>query len=293
MIVVTTPTGQIGASLLPRLLEAKTEVRVIARDPSKLPTEIRERVDIVEGSHRDLQVMSAALRSADALFLVVPPGFEQSGAHHRYLDFAHTASTALRENDVRRVVGVTSAGHDWPEQAGLLSAAFAMDAALRETGVAYRALSMPWFMENLLNQMGAIRDTGQLSMGYASERVLPSIAAQDIAKAAAGLLLDPTWTGQEDVPVFGPDRLTPVEMAGVIGRVLGRSIQYVQVGLETISARILGRGAPQVVADDMIQMIAAQNAGIYDVDLIMSSPTETNFETWVETVLRPVFDTQL
>jgi uncharacterized protein YbjT (DUF2867 family) len=291
MIVVTTPTGQIGASLVPRLIEANVDVRVIARDPSKLPAEVRERVDVVEGSHRDLPVMSAALDGADTLFLVVPPGFEDGGARGRYLDFAHSAVTAVQTNYVPRVVGVTSAGHDWMGRAGLLSAAFAMDDAIRESGVAYRALSMPWFMENLLNQVGPIRETGRLSMGYVADRVLPSIAARDVAAVAAGLLLNPGWTGQENVPVFAPDRLTPVEMAEVIGQVLGRPVEYVQLELDAIAARFTGRGSPQIVADDMTQMIDAQNTGIYDLDVAAASPSETNFQAWVETVFKPAFDT--
>ena len=165
-----------------------------------------------------------------------------------------------------------------------------MDATLRETGVAYRALSMPWFMENFLGQLESMRNTGQVSMGYAFDRVLPSIAAQDVAQAAARLLLDSDWTGQEDVPVFGPDRLTPIEMTEIACRVLGRPRQYVQIGLDTIRAGFLGRGRPQVAADDVTQMIAAQNAGIYDAGVVTSSPGETNFETWAETVLRPAFE---
>jgi len=38
----------------------------------------------------------------------------------------------------------------WPEPAGLLSAAFAMDEQLQLSGAAYRALSMPFYMERLV-----------------------------------------------------------------------------------------------------------------------------------------------
>jgi uncharacterized protein YbjT (DUF2867 family) len=38
MIVITTPTGQIGRQVLGNLLESGEELRVIARDPSQLPT---------------------------------------------------------------------------------------------------------------------------------------------------------------------------------------------------------------------------------------------------------------
>jgi hypothetical protein len=64
----------------------------------------------------------------------------------------------------------------------------------------------------------------------------------------------------------------------------------VQVELGAIAARFLGRGSPQIVADDMTRMIDAQNTGIYDVDTATASSTRTSFPTWVETVFKPAFD---
>ena len=49
MIVITTPTGQIGRQVLGNLLDSGQELRVIARDPSQLPAEVREDLDIVDG----------------------------------------------------------------------------------------------------------------------------------------------------------------------------------------------------------------------------------------------------
>ena len=50
MIVVTTPTGNIGSLVVKDLLSAGEAVRVIVRDQAKLSTEIRGRVEVVEGS---------------------------------------------------------------------------------------------------------------------------------------------------------------------------------------------------------------------------------------------------
>ena len=50
MILITTPTGDIGARVLRHVLDARQDVRVILRDPAKLPEEIRSRIEVVEGS---------------------------------------------------------------------------------------------------------------------------------------------------------------------------------------------------------------------------------------------------
>ena len=62
MIVVTAPTGQIGSKLIPMLLNAEQPVRVIVRDPGRLSPEVRDRVEIVQGSHCNAAVVKEAFR---------------------------------------------------------------------------------------------------------------------------------------------------------------------------------------------------------------------------------------
>jgi len=45
MIVITTPTGQIGRQVLGNVLNSGKPIRVIVRDPSRLPSEARKRID--------------------------------------------------------------------------------------------------------------------------------------------------------------------------------------------------------------------------------------------------------
>jgi uncharacterized protein YbjT (DUF2867 family) len=73
MIVITTPTGDIGHQVIDNILNRGEPIRVIARDPSRLPTHTRERVEVVQGSHDDIEVVTKAFAGADAVFRLVPP----------------------------------------------------------------------------------------------------------------------------------------------------------------------------------------------------------------------------
>ncbi|MFI9575472.1 NAD(P)H-binding protein [Microbispora rosea] len=290
MIVVTTPTGQIGSRLVRRLLDQDEEVRVIARDASRLNGAVRERAEIVVGSHDDPAVLDKALPGADALFWLVPPNPQAPSAEEHYLAFARAGSAAVARHDVGHVVGVSSAGHGWPAPAGVLSAAFAMDAELRTSGAAYRALSMPFYMENLLGQLDAILGHGAFSLTCAGDLPLASIATRDIAGIAAGLLTDLSWTGQENLPVFGPDRLTPDGMAEVISQELGRPVAYRRVSLDDYASLLRSRGAGDQAVKDVTEAFAAQDHGIYDADWATATPTPTDFRTWCRDVLKPTAD---
>lgn len=291
MIVVTTPTGQIGRQLVRQLLDQDEKVRVIARDPGRLEAAVRDRAEVVQGSHDDPAVLDRALDGAGALFWLVPPDARAPSAREHYLGFARAGAAAIARHGVGHVVGVSSAGHGWPAPAGVLSAAFAMDAELRASGAAYRALSMPFYMENLLGQLGAMREQEAFSLTCAGDLPLATVATRDIAGAAAGLLTGLSWSGQENLLVFGPDRLTPDGMAEVISSELGRPVAYRRMSMDDFASVLRSRGAGDQAVTDMTQMFAAQDQGIYDADWAQAAPAPTGFRAWCREVLRPAAGT--
>jgi uncharacterized protein YbjT (DUF2867 family) len=292
MIVITTPTGQIGGQVLDRILDSGEALRVIARDPSRLPERVPARAEVVQGSHGDAGTITKALAGADLLFwLVPPPGFGHAERAERYyLDFTRPACEALRGLGTG-VVGVSTLGHGYRGKAGLLSAALAMDKLIEGTGAAYRALALPFFMENLLRQAQEIAEQGTFTMANAADRPLPAVATQDVAAAAAALLLDTSWSGQASVPVTSPDHLTPDDMAEVISDTLGRTIRYRQVPIAERQAMMLQRGASEAMAQDFADMTEAQNKGIYDAEpRDPNCAATTSFRQWCRDTLKPAVD---
>ncbi len=291
MIVITTPTGDIGRQLLDRVLDGGEAVRVIARDPSRLSAHVRERAEVVSGSHGDADVIAKALDGADRLFWLVPPAFrDPRDAERYYLDFTGPVAEALAGREVR-VVGVSTLGHGYQGKAGFLSAALAMDRLIEGTGTAYRALALPFFMENLLHQVSEITEHGTFSLANAADRPLPTVATRDAAAAAARLLLDPSWSGQGAVPVVGSDDLTPEGMAEVISDALGRTVRFRQLPVADVEAGMLGHGASGPMAHGMAAMIEAQNNGIYDAEPRgPHSAGATDFRQWCRDTLKPAVE---
>ena len=169
----------------------------------------------------------------------------------------------------------------------MLSAAFAMDVELAASGAAYRALSLPFYMENLLGQLGSMRERGAFSLTCAADQPLAMIATRDIAANAADLLTDLAWTGQENLPVFGPDRLTPDELADVISQELGWPVVYQRLAMDDFAAMLRSRGASERAVADTLEMFAAQDSGIYDADWSTARIAPTDFRTWCREVLKP------
>ena len=288
MIVVTTPTGKIGHRVVQDLLDAGEKVRVVARDPNKLPRAVRDRVEIVEGSHVDAAVVDRAFDGAEAVFWLVAP----DPAHmteRSYVEFAEPAVGAIRRRGVARVVAVAALGRGtaWQDKAGLVTGAIRMVDSLNESGAAVRGLALPAFMENALQQLDAIKG-GRMFGPVDPDKKVPHTATRDAGAAAARLLRDRSWTDQEDVPVLGPEDLSYAELAAIVSDVLGREVRYQQVSFDALKAQLIGHGMSDAFAQGYVDMMRAKNEGMDNVTARTSANTgPTTFRQWAEEELKP------
>ncbi len=287
---MTTPTGDIGSQVLHTLLDSGEELRVIVRDPAKLPDPVRDRVDVVTGSHSDAAVVDRAFAGADAVFWVVPPDPGAPSLETAYSGFTQAAAKAFTAHRVGHVVGVSALGRGTAvaDRAGLVTASLAMDDLIAGTGVAYRALANPSFMDNLLRQVASIRDEGVFTDTVDPDRKAPAAATRDIAAAGARLLLERSWTGAGSVPVLGPEDLSADDMARTMSEVLGRPVGYRREALDDMGARLAGYGIGAAFARGMVDMMRAKDEGLDDgVPRTAEHPSPTTFRQWCEEVLEP------
>jgi uncharacterized protein YbjT (DUF2867 family) len=290
MIVVTAPTSNIGRQVLENSLASGAPIRVIARDPSRLPAHTRDRVEVVQGSHGDADVVSRAFAGTDAVFWLVPPNPTAKSLEAAYLDFTRAACEAIKRHGVRRVVGVSALGRGTAlaGNAGLVTASLAMDDLIASTGVSYRALAMPSFMDNILRQVEPIRSRGVFFSPIAGDRKLPTCATRDIAAVAAGLLRDSSWSGVGHAAVLGPEDLSFNDMAEIISEVLGKPVRFQQISFEAFKAGFIDRGASEAFAQGMTDMMSAKNQGLDNAEpRTPASTTPTSFRQWCDEVLKP------
>jgi uncharacterized protein YbjT (DUF2867 family) len=290
MIVITTPTGDIGHQVLKHVVQGSESIRVIARDPSRIPQEIRHHIEVVQGSHGDAAIIEKVLTGADALFWLIPPEpfMNMNSVDEAYANFTRPAAKAITKCAVKRVVSVCGIGRGWNKEAGLVTANIKADDVLASTGVALRTLMMPSFMENLLRQSATIKNAGVLSLPVRADLKAPLVATSDIAAVAAKFLMDTTWTGQADVPVLGPEDISPSEMAEILSDVLGRPVRYEQTPMEAYKGRMVSRGMSEAFAQGLADMMTAKNEGM-DLTASRAAAVDapTTFRQWSETVLKP------
>ena len=290
MIVITTPTGQIGSQVLESLVGSGEHLRLVARDLSGIPADTRQRVEVIEGSHGDPAVVDKAFDGADAVFWLTPPDPRAESVEAAFVGFTRPAAEAFNRHGVRRVVGVSALGRGtpWAARAGYVAGSLAMDDLIASSGAAYRALTNPSFMDNIARQAESIRTQGMFFSPIDGDRKLPAVATRDIAAAASRLLLDDNWSGVGEVPLLGPEDLSFNNMAEIISEVLGTQVRFHQTTFEAYKDRFVGFGMTDAMAQGMTDMAWAKNEGLDNaVQRTPENSTPTGFRQWCEEVLKP------
>ena len=290
MILVTAPTSTVGRDLVENLLAADESLRLVVRDPTHLEATVRERAEIVTGSHGDPNVIDTACRGADAVFWLAPTIHDAPTVAASFADFSRPAAQAFTRHGVGRVVAVSALGRGTPvaDRAGLVTASLQMDDLLGAAGVPFRAVACASLMRNFLHQVPAIRQVGALAMTLDPERRGPLVTSRDVAGRCRELLLDESWTGSGEIACLGPEDLSPNQIAAIISTAIGREIAYTQITDEALREQLLSTGHGPAMAQGTVDMSAAKNAGL-DAGVKRTAATRnpTTFEQWCGKILAP------
>jgi len=291
-ILVTTPAGNIGRRVLSELLAPEFSVRVIARNPSRLPAEIREEVEVVRGSTDDPALLRRALDGVETLFWCVPTEpLQATNVRGHYERFARAGSQAIREAGTPRVVTISAGGKGLARNAGPISGLHAMEDILNQSGAAMRHLRCGWFMENFLRQAGRICGHGFLSYPMPGHLALPMAAATDIADVALRWLVRRDWAGIKDVAVHGPQDLSYDKAAAIIELVLERPVRYREVSSDDYVRNLVRSGASEHYARCQAAMFVELRRGAARTEpRTAESTTSTTLAAWVERELLPTME---
>lgn len=290
MIVLTSVTGHIGGRVLSDLLDHspdEEQIRVVVRDPAKLSPAVRDRVEVVEGSHRDAAVVDRALDGADALFWLMPAEPTAPSIYATYVTASIPGAEAVVRHHVPRVVTVSALGRGTGLYAGHVSASLAMDDLFRSTGAHVRVLANPTFIDNLERQVPSLA-AGVMTGTLPADLRTPMVATRDIGDAAARLLRDDSWTGQDTVDLLGPEDLSADDVAAILTDVLGRPVRYERGDRDADLATFQRYGMSAAVAQALVDMDLAKERGL---DLAITrtpeNTTPTTLHAWATEVLRP------
>ncbi|MGE7991089.1 NmrA family NAD(P)-binding protein [Pseudomonas sp. NPDC089554] len=224
MYVITGITGQVASTVARNLLAAGKEVRAVVRDAAKGESWLAEGCRVAIADMHDRPALIQAFSGAEGVFVLLPPNFDPSPDYPETRAIIANLHAALRTCAPRKVVCLSTIGAQ-ADQPNLLSQLGEMERQLGQLPIPVTFLRAGWFMENSLWDIAPARDEGVLhSFLQPLDKPVSMVATADIGRTAAALLQE-DWHGVRVIELEGPQRITPLELASTLGRLLGREVK--------------------------------------------------------------------
>ncbi|MFD9117631.1 SDR family oxidoreductase [Streptomyces bottropensis] len=251
-IAVTGSTGRLGGRVARRLAERGVPQRLLARSPERtprLPGAVAARAD-----YADRDAVRTALTGVDTVFMVsASESADRLAQHKAFVD-------AVVEAGVRHLVYLSFFGAAADATFTLARDHFHTEQHIRGSGLAYTFLRdnlYAEFVPDLVGEDGVIR--GPAGHGRAA-----FVGQDDIADAAATVLLRPDDHAGTAYDLTGPESFALDEAAVILSELLGRTVTYQQETVEEAYASRASYGAPQWQLDAWVSTYTAIASGELD-----------------------------
>lgn len=213
LIAVTGATRGVGRRVARRLADAGAVLRLVVRDPSRVPD--LPGAGVARAGYDEPDAVRAALRDASTLFLVSAHEHpDRFGLHAGVVDAAVDAG-------VERIVYLSFLGAAPDATFTFARDHFHTEQHVRGTGVAFTFLRDNLYQDALPFFVG----TDRVIRGPAGDGRVSAVARDDIADVAAAVLRQPGHEGRT-YDVTGPEAITLHEAAEELTRATGRPVRY-------------------------------------------------------------------
>lgn len=272
-VLVTGANGNVGRNLAPGLVQSGCDVRMLVRDPSRHPS-----IDgalVIEGDLADPSSLRPALDGADSIFLLLTllPGVD---------DFDSVVEEVANAG-VRHIVLLSSVNvaGDTANVLGELNRR--AEHAVVRSGLDYTILRAGAFHSNALAWAESIRSANAVHDSYA-EFVSAPVDPRDIAEVAHEVLLSPGEGGRIHT-LTGPEQLSYRRQAEILGEVLGRDIEFCELGTDEARAMMIRNGRRPERVDSLLRMQRNNDSYLNEIDPSVSNilgRPATSFRQWAQ-----------
>ena len=293
MYAITGATGNTGSVIAAKLLGRGEEVRVIGRDASRLAGFVQKGAEAFVADVTDASALTKAFAGAKAVYAMIPPNIAAPDVSAYQERVSDALVTAIASAGVGHAVVLSSVGADKPDKTGPVVGLHKLELKLNGVaGLNTLYIRAGYFMQNLLAQIGVIKNFGVLGGPLRADLPLAMIAARDIGDWAAEKLLQLSFSGKQARELLGQRDVNYREVASVIGRAIGKpNLTYSHFPPQLVKPALLQSGMSSSMADLILEMSEALNSG-YMAPLEPRSAqntTPTSIETFVAGEFVPRF----
>jgi len=267
--VITGSTGHISKPIILALVQAGKKVSVLTSKTEKAKEIEALGATALVGSLFDVAFLKKAFKGAEVVYTMIPPLWQTNNWRASQLEVARNYIEALKANEIKYVVNLSSVGAQHSEGVGPVNAMHDFEQLLNKThGINVKHLRPSSFYYNLLSQIALIKQAGIMGANYGDDNnKLAFVHTDDIAKVAIEELLNLNFKGNS-VRYIVSDIRTSKEVAATLGKAIGKEIPWVVFTDDEQREGMLKGGVPESHAGPFTEMGAAIRTGRMQEEII-------------------------
>jgi NAD(P)H dehydrogenase (quinone) len=251
-IAVTGATGRLGGRVARMLAASGTKQRLVVRNPVRAPR--LPASEVTQATYADEAAVRRALAGVETVFMVSASETPDRVAQHRA--FVDAAAAAGVEHLV--YVSFFRAAPD--ATFTLARDHYATEEHIRASGLAFTFLRDNLYADFLPAMVGSDR----VLRGPAGQGRVAAVAQDDVADAAAAVIVHPGAHAGVTYDLTGPDSLTLDEVAALLTEATGRKVTYHPETVEEAYRSRASFGVPDWQVDAWVSTYTAIAAGEMD-----------------------------
>jgi uncharacterized protein YbjT (DUF2867 family) len=270
-------TGNIGSKLANILLDKGEKVKVIGRSAERLKPFVDHGAEAAVGDVSDVGFLTNAFKSANAVFALIPPAYTAKDFRGYYNEIGANIVKSIQESGVKHVVFLSSHGAHLSEKTGPVKGLYDVEQQLNHLAdVNILHLRPTNFMENLLANIGMIKNMGMNGGGVKGDIKISMIATKDIASVAAEHLLKRDFSRKAVHELLGERDVSMEEVTKVFGKKIGKpDLRYVQFSPEEEKKGLRDFGLSDDASDQLVELSQAMNDSLIAVNIPRTAKNTT------------------
>lgn len=218
MILVTGAAGKTGIAVIEALSKKGMVTRaLIHREENEAKVRAAGASDVLLGNMEKAQDMAEAFEGVERIYFIVP------NVHPKEVEIGHLAIRAAEKAGVWHFVyhsvlfpQIESMPHHWRKMR--------VEEALIQSQLAFTILQPANYMQNVLAYWPSIEADGVFRLPYSVEAKSSPVDLRDVVDVATTVLGSKDYL-DGSYELAGPEHLSSVDMAALIGSHLGKDVQ--------------------------------------------------------------------
>jgi uncharacterized protein YbjT (DUF2867 family) len=270
--IITGSVGHISKPIITGLVKAGKEVSVITSSTDRVKEIESLGAKALVGSVLDASFIQQAFKGAEVIYTMIPPIWQTSNWRASQNEVAKNYAKAIEANGIKYVVNLSSVGAHAGNGVGPVDGLADFEKLLNSiSGLNVKHLRPSSFFYNLINQIGLIKQAGIMGANYGDKEKIFLVHPNDIAAAALEELVNLKFTGNSVRYVFGDER-SGQEVADVLGKAIGKNLNWVVFTDEQQKEGLLQAGVPETHAKAFTEMGHAIREGVMQEDARKHKP---------------------